>query len=287
MPQISSDVRAWAKAMASSTNESIRFENLCVLHNIFCRELHYNNLQGGSPTLLNALENIALLYKKDATKGVDASLKCMRDYMKQSRVQGILLCNHGRTINDQQKHVSRIINVESLIEQNLPPILKKEYSIRNEEGIDKLALHLQNARDLRRIEDSLVGQMTGSHNFAFVTPTDAIIGMQADRIISFIGKPIVGREHWISIQYPDHFSQSLHVPTVLTCGPHGSFRPAKLTSDGWGRSVDMENFQDGSPEAVHEAFLVYSGFRISYLGVTNPRCFNGWFDLLKYNKIHC
>lgn len=95
--------------------------------------------------------------------------------------------------------------------------------------------------------------------------------------------------HLIEIRYPVDFAERepLRVPTILSAGPNALFRAHRLESDGWGRTVRLDNMQSGAPEAVHGEYTIQNGHQLHYLGLLGVQSvFDRWKDLLDFNKTH-
>lgn len=240
--------RDWIDAMliAAKTLADAGWALLVILRNVVDQEPYLDNIHH------SALNNLfARLVRAPGAAAPQQALEEAIDLPPQLSLQGYVLPN-------QIVRVSCVVN-----------------------GL-KLKGHLRDGRGLawgpetehRLVVDALAGKLTGRNlkpnaggrRVTWVTPTTEIASLRAAEPSTMVATAVRERLglgagsnetlHWFEYVYPDGAfdgpgEPKLRTPTVADAGAWPLFRPHKVSSDRWGRTVNTRTLEQGFPEAVH------------------------------------
>jgi hypothetical protein len=142
--------------------------------------------------------------------------------------------------------------------------------------------------------DDIKGALRGDRPFCWVTKYDEVRSLTngnyddqiATQVRDKLGLDRHGQdEHLMEIDYPVNFTQvnSIAMPTVLDAGNGAVFRPwTWKSSDGWGRTVDLETLTPGLSEGVHSECNADSTFNFRYIGKVVKDADVDYENLFKY-----
>jgi hypothetical protein len=236
--------------------------NLCWIDSFYSRlqGIWSNQQQLSSPNPLKAFEN-----------AVQEEYFC--------RGQTITILSH-ESEEDESKEYSRVIEVRTFIEHNLDLTMIPL-------TINDQPLAPERIRMLERVDFSIVGtgEMRTRRPFAWVTKHHHLRKLYenepsgqdvASRIRNELGLHHLrdNKIHLVEVIYSEEVivqdSFNIHSPTVFDGCPSEIYRSIDNTPDGWGRTVDLTTYEAALPEAVHSPIPFGEGFRLKYLGETQP-----------------
>jgi hypothetical protein len=187
----------------------------------------------------------------------------------------------GQTIitSHESGEYSRVIEVRTFLEKNLD-LTRIPLAISNE------PLNPRTIGRLERVNLSNVGkgEMRTRRPFAWVTKHHRLKELYAGNprrqdVASYV-RNLLGLHHFrdstihlVEVIYSqvvilsDDFN--IHSPTFFEGCPSEIYRSIN-TNDNWGRTVDLTTYEAALPEAVHPSIPFGEGFRLKYLGQTQP-----------------
>lgn len=176
--------------------------------------------------------------------------------------------------SDQEK-CSRVMDLKSFIEYNL--------EVPQELTGQELSDDDINALQTIDLAKSGVGKMENRRGFAWVTQTKSLqqIHQQTNSHSqdSSTVRNRLGLMHYqenqklIEIKYPQEIIETckLAMPTFIEGCPSRIYRSKSLNQDDqWGRTVNLETYEEDLPEAVHPSIPFGQGFSWQYLGRVEP-----------------
>lgn len=269
-------IRHWATAMNQSAKGTVTLFNIWydidnerIPREVVCRFLKGINERWQETTRLSPQDQ-----SENARKVFDEVVKA-NDHHESD----YYFCQCQHPLKDLPG-CSRVMMWKELIKHNL---------LDGQNGLidDGLPLSQRQIDNISRNWKALVNrnsEMRTGRPFAWVTKTDELKRIKSridfDGCVSIIES--LGLVHYleygsqepmVEVRYPETAFDSVPVtaPTFLDseCSEKCAYR-SKYSDDGWGNTVNIGNYQDGLPEAVHFAVPFNETYELETLGYLNP-----------------
>ncbi|ELS03850.1 hypothetical protein Xen7305DRAFT_00035740 [Xenococcus sp. PCC 7305] len=183
------------------------------------------------------------------------------------------LCQ-GHQINDSPENYSRVVDLPSLISYNLN-LREIPLSI-EKQPLTESQLSLLEQADLGEVGK---GKIKTGRPLAWVTKTSSLDEIKQNEAKENWASIIRNRlgleclrnqeEQLIEIIYSTKVvAKNKFFSPVFFDGCVSNIYISKSTPDGWGRTVDIETYEEGLPEAIHPPIPFGEGFRLKRLGTT-------------------
>jgi hypothetical protein len=194
------------------------------------------------------------------------------------------LCK-GPQVRENFQECSRVVGVRSFLEKNLNLRELGWWISEFGENLEDWQVEILEEPDVS--EKIGRGEIRGRRPIAWVTQTEALRtiyqefssrGAQASAIRNRLG--LIGYrtgKELIEIRYSKAtlVQSQLRRPVVLDgCTDeyyqHTPIYRSLKAQDGWGKTSDLENYEEGLPEAVHSPIQFGAGFTLKYVGYACP-----------------
>jgi len=178
----------------------------------------------------------------------------------------------GRKISSGSQDCSRVMDVQDLIVNNID-ISKIGFAI-NGYVLNKQISQLEKFG----LKNITIGDMRTDRSFAWVTKTKEIESIRknhkhslASRIRDKLGLLHFSKDnHLIEVIYPKKtLKNNLRIPTFIEGNPSLVYKSCH-SSDMWGKTCDIQTYNEGCSEAVHSKVAFTGDFRVKNIGQIGP-----------------
>jgi len=250
-------VRNWCQAMQRSAEGRATLSN--ILHD--CQESRLP-----SKTLKEFFGDIALAWNRRRRTQLPETIQRSVQLSKPNDY-----CCKGPDISGDSVECSRVMSLADLIEKNID-VAKIPFAITG---------HLTNNQvellEKFGFSGAATNTMRTARPFAWVTLGNKFSVIYAGTKTANVARKLLGMthfqkdEHLVEIRYPKGVFRSggLFAPTFLDGCPSLVYR-STVSSDGWGRAVDLDTLANALPEAVHEEINFTDDFKLRNLGRLKP-----------------
>jgi hypothetical protein len=232
--------------------------------------------------LCSILDNVRSRWAEESVRDIDSAVKIFL-----SSIDNDQYCSGPGVVKFD--NCSRVMDIRSLIHDDTERNGRKYGCL----DLNQAAISLESFSPksvVHRLEKSGVSGLVkeastigGRYGFAWVTQQSSLsiissLSEQAKTSKGSFVRDSLGlidvskTTYLIEVRYPARVpdQDNLFTPTSLEGGNNRVFRSVE-TSDGWGRTVNLQTYQNDQPEAVHRTIAFSEEFKIADVGeVTTP-----------------